>query len=636
MIRAILGTAGHIDHGKSALVRALTGIETDRLPEEKRRGISIELGFAHLDIAEVGRIGVVDVPGHERFVRQMLAGAHGFDLVLVVVAADDGVMPQTEEHFDIVHLLGVERAIFVLSKSDVATAERIASVREEIEILAAGTRFETAPVVVVSARSGEGIEALRAEIAAALRALAPRPTHGAFRLPVDRVFVSHGRGVVVTGTALAGVAHSGDAVRILPSGRTARVREIQVHGEAVAEASAGQRVAINLAGVEHEDIERGDTIAAAEGLSATLRLDARIEVRPAAGKSLASHRRVRVHHAARETFGRLVWLDGVREVAAREAGFAQLALEEPLVALPGDRFILRDETARRTIGGGVVLLAKAAKHRRTHGDIAPSLQLLEEGDNETRLATYLELAGGAPVTEALAATGLDAGALAKLLASATQVVALPDAKAPQLLFSSSQLASALARLREAVEEFQREHPSAPGVDLEHLRGRLRPVTDPTRFRLLVEHAAQRGELRRRGNVVHTKDHAASLSGGDEALALRIRDRISTAAAMPPTTKELAAEIGADAARVTKICAVLVLRGELEKVTPELFFSREVLADVGARLADKLRSDGEITPAGFRDLIAASRKYGIPLLDWFDRSGLTIRVGDVRRLRRVSS
>ena len=655
-LKAIVGTAGHIDHGKSALVRALTGIETDRLPEERERGISIELGFAHLDLPGLGRVGVVDVPGHERFIRQMLAGAHGFDLVLVVVAADDGVMPQTEEHFDIVHLLDVERAIFVISKVDVVTPARVDEVRDEIEILAVGTRFEGAPVVPVSARSGEGVEELRACIASVLADLSPRSEEGWLRIPVDRVFVIKGHGVVVTGTALAGRVTVGDEIVILPDGppgadgpgapgpgkvarsggRRARVREIQVHGEAVESASAGQRVALNLSGLDKQDIARGDTVAAPGADATTLRLDARIEVRPAAGRALPSHVRVRVHHATRETLARLVWLDGVKEIAPRSSGYAQLALSEPLVATAGDRFVIRDETASRTLGGGVVLLAHAGKHRRSQGEVAPDLEALEAGDDATRLHTVLRMAAALAVdpADAAEAIGVPAASLAMLVATDPGVVAFGDAAAPQFLVAAGRLDAYLAKLTGAVAEYEAGHPNLPGVDLEHLRGTLRPVLDAKVFRLLVDRLLGDGVLRRRGNVVHTSGHAASLSGADEALAARLLARVVTAATMPPTLKELAAELGVEAGRLLKVAGVLVLRGDLVKVSTDLFFSRPTMDEIHARLEGHLRREGEITAAGFRDLIAASRKYGIPLLDWFDRAGLTIRVGDVRKLRRV--
>src|SRR5207249_3306756 len=325
----IIGTAGHIDHGKTSLIRALTGQDTDRLKEEKERGISIDLGFAYLD-ADGERAGIVDVPGHERFIRNMLAGAHGIDLVLFTVAADDGVMPQTEEHLDILHLLGVRRGIFVITKTDLVDAARVAAVREEIEILTLDTTLEGAPVVPVSTLTGAGLDALRAEIAAQLARPAGPPPPGYFRLPVDRAFVIRGHGVVVTGTAIAGSVCEGDTLRVLPGGETARVRSLEVHGAHVPRAEHGQRVAINLAGVERSDLGRGH-VACDERLSRlTARLDARVEIRPAAKRPIASHTRVRFHLGTAEVMGKLVLLGGHDELPPRSAGWdGVLAIPDP-------------------------------------------------------------------------------------------------------------------------------------------------------------------------------------------------------------------------------------------------------------------------------------------------------------------
>ena len=315
----IIGTAGHIDHGKTALIRALTGQDTDRLKEEKARGISIDIGFAWLEGPDGQRTGIVDVPGHERFIRNMLAGAHGIDLVLFTVAADDGVMPQTEEHLDILHLLGVRNGIFVVTKTDLVDAGRVAAVREEIEILTLDTTLEGAPVVPVSTLTGAGLDELRTEIARGLASSRDNARNGWFRLPVDRAFVIRGHGVVVTGTAVAGSVSEGDAVRILPAGLTARVRGLEIHGSAVVRAGRGQRVAMNLAGVELGDVGRGEVVCDSRIDRATTRFDARLEVRPGARRPLANHERVRVHLGTAEVLGKVVLLDGVSELPPRSA-----------------------------------------------------------------------------------------------------------------------------------------------------------------------------------------------------------------------------------------------------------------------------------------------------------------------------
>src|ERR687888_1188622 len=351
----IIGTAGHIDHGKTSLIKALTGQDTDRLKEEKERGISIDLGFAHLDLPDGTSAGVVDVPGHERFIKNMLAGAHGIDLVLFTVAADDGVMPQSEEHLDIVHLLGIKLAIFVITKIDLAPPSRIAEVEEEIKILTLGTLLENAPILPVSTVTGEGVSQLKEEIARILKSQDKPMPSGYFRLPVDRAFVLQGHGVVVTGTALSGEIKNGDRLRCLPGDQIFRVRSLQVHGHPVETAGWGQRVALNLTGPERADVARGHVVCHEKLTFTSDRFDAFLEVRPAAAKGIKNHQRVRVHLGTTERLGKLILLDAKEKAEPKTSTYCQIALAEPLMTLRGDHFILRNETAQRTLAGGVVI-----------------------------------------------------------------------------------------------------------------------------------------------------------------------------------------------------------------------------------------------------------------------------------------
>jgi selenocysteine-specific elongation factor len=345
----IIGTAGHIDHGKTSLIKALTGQDTDRLKEEKERGISIDLGFAHLTLPDGTQFGVVDVPGHERFIKNMLAGAHGIDLVLFTVAADDGVMPQTEEHLDIVHLLGVKMAIFVITKADLVSPERIADVEEEIDILTLGTTLESSPKIAVSTVTGEGIGDLESRLASMLMGR-ERPTpSGYFRLPVDRAFVLQGHGVVVTGTALSGTVKVGEQVRCLPGDHLFRVRSLQVHGQSVDSAGWGQRVAMNLTGPERASIERGQVICHEQLALTSDRFDAFLEVRPAAAKGIKSHQRVRIHMGAAERLAKTLLLGAKDRAEPKEATYCQITLDEPLLVMRGDHFIVRDETAMKPL-----------------------------------------------------------------------------------------------------------------------------------------------------------------------------------------------------------------------------------------------------------------------------------------------
>src|SRR5208282_5788026 len=388
---AIIGTAGHIDHGKTALIKALTGQDTDRLKEEKERGISIDLGFAYFTLPDRSRAGIVDVPGHERFIRNMLAGAHGIDLVLFTVAADDGVMPQTEEHLDILHLLGTRRGIFVITKADLADAARLHEVRDEIELLADGTTLAGAPIIEVSSITGLGLDKLRAEIIRQLDGFQARRATGVFRLPLDRAFVIKGHGVVVTGTAMGAEVRVGDKLRVLPSGNEVRVRSIQVHSDSVESAGLCQRVALNLTGAEKLDLARGDVLADERVDSATARFDAWLEIRPAAKRALKNNTRVRLFIGTAETVARAIVLDDAGAIAPKAAGLAQLVAADPVVALAGDRFVIRDETNSRTLGGGVVLNPLGRRVRKPLDAYRANLMMLKNSSGADALEALINL-----------------------------------------------------------------------------------------------------------------------------------------------------------------------------------------------------------------------------------------------------
>src|ERR1051325_10568717 len=403
----IVGTAGHIDHGKTSLVRALTGVDADRLPEEKRRGITIDLGFAELELDDI-RIGFVDVPGHERFVKNMLAGAHGIDLVALVIAADEGVMPQTREHFDICRLLATRSGIVVITKTDMVDEDLLALVRAEAEELVAGSFLEGAPLVAVSSRTGSGIEDLRSALREVASSVPARSRHTVARLPVDRAFTMRGFGAVVTGTLIAGEITEGDEMELLPLGTRVRVRGVQVHGQGQAQAQAGQRTAVNLGGVEAGAIERGMVLAPVERLRPTQIMDVRLDVLKSAPRPVRSRARVRVHLGAAEVLGRIRVLDAAGEIAPGESGFAQLRMEAPVVALPGERFIIRSYSPSRTVAGGILIDALASKHRgREALSARDRLAALVGADDAARLAYFIETAGevGLRRADLLARTG---------------------------------------------------------------------------------------------------------------------------------------------------------------------------------------------------------------------------------------
>ncbi|HXJ36496.1 MAG TPA: selenocysteine-specific translation elongation factor [Candidatus Eisenbacteria bacterium] len=631
----VIGTAGHIDHGKTALVRALTGQDTDRLKEEKERGISIDLGFAWFDAPDGTRAGVVDVPGHERFIRNMLAGAHGMDLVLFTVAADDGVMPQTEEHLDILHLLGVRRGIWVVTKIDLVDAERVAAVREEIEILAVDSTLEGAPILPVSATTGEGVEVLRAEIAHQLSLPAPPAGAGPFRLPVDRAFVMRGHGVVVTGTAIAGTVRDGDVVRILPGGDEVRVRNLQVHGTAVAEARHGQRVALNLAGIERQDLGRGHVVCDVQLAHTTTRFDAFVEVRPGARRPLATHGRVRVHLGTAEVVGKVVVLGGRPGLAPRERGWAQLALAEPVLALRGDRFILRDETARWTLGGGVVVNPFADRHRRDEPDLAEKLAALRDGDDATAARTLLGLVpsfacDGATIASAL---GVDPGRVGPSLARAPDVVPIAETGAPEAYTTTEKWERLRADVLARVAAAHGERPLEPGVEMEHLRSQVPFEVSARTFRWCIERLCAEKVLVREESLVRLPEHKVALATDARALGERLERLLAEGRFTPPDLRQLGDALEIPRARLAQVLGVLEKERRVVRVAPDLYYAPDAAEEAKRLLADHCRTHGEISAGAFRDLIGASRKFAIAFLDWCDRTGVTTRVGDLRRLRR---
>lgn len=627
----IIGTAGHIDHGKTSLIKALTGQDTDRLKEEKERGISIDLGFAHLDLPDGTSIGIVDVPGHERFIKNMLAGAHGIDLVLFTVAADDGVMPQTEEHLDIVHLLGVKMAIFVITKTDLVPPARIAEVEEEIKILTLGTLLENAPVLPVSAVTGQGLAELRAEISQTLKLRDKATPHGYFRLPVDRAFVLQGHGVVVTGTALSGEIKAGERVRCLPGDQTFRVRSLQVHGKTVEVAGWGQRVALNLTGSDRASVERGHVICHEKLTLTTNRFDAFLEVRPAAGKGIKNHQRARIHLGAAERLAKVVVLGGAETVQPKQSAYCQIMLSEPLLVLRDDHFIVRNETAQRTLGGGVVVHPWARRHKKRETDLVSRLESLHTGDVGPLTETFLN----------------ENDAFALPLESIYQFLNLTEPEALQRLDEMKSLRVFSAegersyttetkwrRLKESILErlgqFHASHPLIPGMDMEELRAKLSYTVSQKMFRTLVDILVQEKAVVKEENLLRLPQHRVQLGTQEKSLMERIKKILGTQPLSPPELKEIEKQLGVSRAKLSEVVRLLERDGSVVRVTTDLYFLSSCVDEVRATLNNYLAERGEITAAAFRDRIGSSRKYTIPLLEYFDREGTTVRIGDIRR------
>ena len=629
----IIGTAGHIDHGKTSLIKSLTGEDTDRLKEEKERGISIDLGFAHFDLPDGTRAGIVDVPGHERFIRNMLAGAHGIDLVLFTVAADDGVMPQTEEHLDILHLLGIERAAFIITKSDLVPEARVREVEEDILILTAGTSLEGSPAFPFSAITGAGLDRIRAYIIETLQKADQPEARGYFRLPVDRVFILQGHGLIVTGTALSGQVASGDRVRCLPGDQLYRVRSLQVHNEAKETGTRGQRIALNLSGQEKPAIARGDVVCDEKLTRTTDRFDTLLEIRPMAGSGVKNHQRVRVHLGTAERMGKVILLEPREKVGPKESCYCQISLVEPLLTLRRDRFIIRDETARRTLGGGVVLDPWAKKHKRKESGLPEALALLRAGEPASLVEHLIDTGDEAalPIAPIYQFLNLREEEVRLLLSriDGVRAVGLEGETVYTTARKWQRLTEALlAQLR----DFHAGHPLAPGMEMEAARDKL-PGAVPARFfRALVERLETDKVIARDGSLIRLPGHTVQLKEDEQHLAGRITALLRQTPLAPPDLKEVERTLGVPRARLLEVVRVLERERSVLRVTNDLYFLREGIDTVKTGLYKHLTEQSDITPAAFRELFGTSRKYTIPLLEYFDREGVTIRVGDARRLR----
>ena len=592
VVHAIVGTAGHIDHGKTALIKALTGQDTDRLKEEKERGISIDLGFAYFTLPDGTRAGVVDVPGHERFIRNMLAGAHGIDLVLFTVAADDGVMPQSEEHLDILHLLGTGRGIFLITKADIADAKRIGEVREEIELLAGGSNLEGAPIIAVSSTTGLGLEELRAEMVRQLDGFQARRATGVFRLPLDRAFVIKGHGTVVTGTAMGAEVRVGQKLRVLPGGHEVRVRSIQVHSEPVERAGLCQRVALNLTGAEKVALKRGDVLADERLEIATARFDARVEIRPASKRPLKNNMRVRLFIGSAESMARAIVLDEAGAIAPKSAGLAQFVSEEPLVALAGDRFVIRDETNVRTLGGGVVLNPLGRRIRKPLDAYRANLETLAATSGPEAIEALLNL------QENLALTATQIALL--LNAPAAEIdAALKDARFVKLSLGDEEGFTTRGKWEElkrfalaALADHHKTEPLSPGLEMEALRSRLPYEVSARSFRALVDRLCREAEIVRDESTLKLKTHRVQLGGDAGALGVRVERILDEAQFQPPELKQLAEALqlpAADLARLRTVLGALEREGRVTKVATDLYFSAAAL-DSCARTAHRASQD----------------------------------------------
>jgi len=642
----IIGTAGHIDHGKTELVKALTGRDTDRLAAEKERGISIELGFAPFELSDGTVVGIVDVPGHENFVRNMMAGATGVDLALLVVAADDGVMPQTREHLAILDLLGVSRGVVAITKTDLVEEELIPLVVDEIDELLEGTRLEGSPIIPVSAVTGAGIEELKLELENAAAQVRLKDEALPARLPLDRVFTLKGIGTVATGTLWSGTLHNGQRLELLPSGLEARVRGLQVHDSEREKAGAGERVAVNIAGVSKDRVARGDVLAQPGYLRPNYMLDARVVVLKDWPRPLKRGVRVRFHHGTREVMGRVYPLESeLIQPGGRQP--AQLRLEGLVSCAPGDRFVLRSYSPVTTMGGGTVVDAHPGKHKLHDPAAIGEFLELESGDPARVLRVQLGRADRPVQASELAMlSSLPPGTVRDSLQAMLEdgrAAALGEggagkdketrsgAPAAALYLSSDRYSELKSELLGFLGSFHREKPLSGGMDKETLRTKMMPTWDGRTADTLFERLIADGVVESDGKLVRLPGAGVSVTGRQAGLLEDIVKRIGGGGASPPSLGELTVDTGMDRKRLSELVTVAEKDGRLVRVSPDLYFSPEAVDEIERTLRAALEK-GDVTVSAFRDLINTSRKYALPLLEYFDRKRLTVRVGDVRRLR----
>jgi selenocysteine-specific elongation factor len=630
MKQIVIGTAGHIDHGKTALIKALTGIDCDRLKEEKERGITIELGFAYYRFGDDLLVGIVDVPGHERFVKHMVAGAWGMDMVLFVVAADESVMPQTREHLDICELLGIKRGIIAITKTDLADPDMVELVKEEVRDLTKGRFLEGAPIVPVSAATGDNIDALRAEIKAKAEEIEEKSRKGIFRLPVDRVFTIRGFGTIVTGTGISGQIRVGDEVQIYPGATRARVRNVQAYHADVKEAGAGQRIALNLQGVEKQEIERGTIVGRPESLALAKRIDATLRYLKLPFKPIKNNSILRFHVATTQAEARLILLDR-QALEPGEEAFVQFAFSEPIVVLPGDRFILRGSYAIQTLGGGTVLDIAPIKHKRQSASLDGTYHLLKAGSLREKAEYHLEKGEYKGLTRRDLATllGADDEVVQKVVASLTEdhkARAIGKFSIPTARFDAykQMITSFLA-------EFHEKNPLKVGVSREELRTKL-PEVDQQVFQTALEEVVRQGGAELDKDRVKLPGIARKADESSEKKAREIVDILETRGLTPPLTADLAEELRMKEGNLKDMLEKLVYEGKVVKVKGDMYFSSARIDELKKTVREQLGRKKEMVPADFKTVLNLSRKYMIPLLEYLDEIKLTIRTGDKRVLR----
>jgi selenocysteine-specific elongation factor len=628
----ILGTAGHIDHGKSSLVKALTGTDPDRLKEEKERGITLDLGFASLDLPGGNRLGIVDVPGHEGLIKNMLAGVGGIDIVMLVIAADEGVMPQTREHLAICDLLRVKKGLIALTKTDTVEKDWLVLVQDEVREFVKGTFLEKSPIVPVSSKTGENLQTLVQELARLAGEVTPKSSNGVLRLPIDRVFTMKGFGTVITGTLLSGAISVEQEIEILPKGIKTKVRGVQSHNQAVQRSVAGQRTAVNLQGVEKDQLSRGDTIVSAGFFTPTKTLDAKLDLLKQSPRSLKTGSRIRFYNTTQEAIGRITILGGNELAPGREA-FVQFRLEQPVIVQHGDRYILRFYSPMETLGGGMVLNPHPRRHKQaTMQESLKSLGALEKGAPEEKIALFIAGRGLAGMEEAeiIGAVTADRQEITAALAALAQKKSV--LRVDNLYVHATHLGALEKKALDLIRQYHKDNPLKPGLDKEELKGTLKMRLSAKVLNMTVDGLLRKKQIEAEGSKLRLPGFKAAGGKVQDEVKNKIVAAIKKGGTQPPVREELPALFGISEKDAKDLLKLLADEGRTVRINDSLHLDRDVVDKIKADLKKHLDEKKEITMAEFRDLARTSRKFAVPLMEYFDSQKLTQRVGDKRVLR----
>jgi len=634
MKQIVLGTAGHIDHGKTSLIKALTGIDTDRLKEEKARGITIELGFAHLELPGGELLGIVDVPGHEKFVKNMVAGATGIELVALVIAADEGVMPQTREHLDICELLKIQHGLIVLTKIDMVDSDWLELVREDINEYMANTFLADAPIVEVSSVTGEGLKDLIQILDKLVQKIPERDLGHFFRLPIDRVFSMKGFGTVITGTTISGKIRTGDETTIYPLGINSKIRGLQVHNREMNEIRSGLRTAVNLQGIERAKIQRGNILASRDSLRTTYMVDVSLDLLSSAPRKLKNRAKVRFHSGTSEIISTVVLLDR-DELDPGETCFAQIRLNEPTALLRDDRYVLRSYSPIRTIGGGRALNTLPRKKKRFSEAVLSEMNLLFSGDlNE--IIEYFVSSGrfrGVEQKKLPFLTNTGKKKLDETLKGlkAQKKIILYD-KERGVLIHRDFFKKARDEILDTLTRYHKKFPLKEGLAKEELRSRTAGAANAKLFNHLISQLVREGAVVQDKELVHLKDHQVTLAQDQEKIRRELEKIYTKSRLQPPYFQEIKEKFPGNTG--AEVLEVMVKEGGILKIKEDLYFHRKAIDELKSELIDFLDRNGEITTPQFKEMTGASRKYTIPLIEYFDRTQVTVRVGDTRVLRKT--